>query len=80
MAAVRYVVTDVNRSISFYTGHLGFKLDHNAAPTKISNEREEWVMRHAVVRSDADEKRALRCQHKVRRQHREIDIQNLIGR
>jgi catechol 2,3-dioxygenase-like lactoylglutathione lyase family enzyme len=31
MAAVRYLVRDVDRSIAFYTGHLGFKLEHRAA-------------------------------------------------
>ncbi|HJP60609.1 MAG TPA: VOC family protein [Gemmatimonadaceae bacterium] len=29
---VRYQVTDVKRSISFYTEHLGFKVVHQAAP------------------------------------------------
>jgi glyoxylase I family protein len=31
-AAVRYQVKDVNRSIEFYTGRLGFKLDQQAGP------------------------------------------------
>ena len=30
--AVRYQVRDVGRSISFYTEHLGFKLDRQAGP------------------------------------------------
>jgi glyoxylase I family protein len=30
--AVRYQVTDVDRSIAFYTQHLGFKLDRQAGP------------------------------------------------
>lgn len=32
MATVRYLVTDVERSISFYTKALGFKLDQSMAP------------------------------------------------
>jgi predicted enzyme related to lactoylglutathione lyase len=31
-SGVRYQVKDVNRSIEFYTGHLGFKLDQQAGP------------------------------------------------
>jgi glyoxylase I family protein len=30
--AVRYQVTDVDRSVKFYTEHLGFKLDRHAGP------------------------------------------------
>ena len=29
---VRYIVTDVERSIAFYTGHLGFTLEHQQGP------------------------------------------------
>ena len=32
MATVRYLVADVERSIAFYTQHLGFKLDQSMAP------------------------------------------------
>ena len=32
MAAIQYLVMDVDRSIAFYTGHLGFKLTHRAGP------------------------------------------------
>lgn len=32
MAIVRYLVTDVRRSIAFYTTALGFKLDQSMAP------------------------------------------------
>ena len=32
MATVRYLVTDVERSIAFYTKALGFKLDQSMAP------------------------------------------------
>ena len=39
MATVRYLVTDVERSIAFYTKALGFKLDQSIAPAfaRISN-------------------------------------------
>ena len=30
--AVRYQVKDTDRSVDFYTGHLGFKLDRKAGP------------------------------------------------
>jgi glyoxylase I family protein len=38
-AAVRYQVQDVGRSVSFYTEHLGFKLDLQAGPAfaRVSN-------------------------------------------
>jgi catechol 2,3-dioxygenase-like lactoylglutathione lyase family enzyme len=32
MATVRYLVADVERSIAFYTRHLGFTLDQSMAP------------------------------------------------
>jgi len=32
MATVRYLVGDVERSIAFYTKHLGFKLEQSMAP------------------------------------------------
>jgi len=32
MAAIRYLTKDVDRSIAFYTEHVGFKLDHRAGP------------------------------------------------
>ena len=39
MATVRYLVTDVERSIAFYTKALGFKLDQSMAPAfaRVSN-------------------------------------------
>src|SRR5436190_1600913 len=39
MATVRYLVTDVERSIVFYTKALGFKLDQSMAPAfaRVSN-------------------------------------------
>lgn len=32
VAGIRYQVKDVDRSVAFYTQHLGFKLDQQAAP------------------------------------------------
>lgn len=39
MATIRYLVTDVERSIAFYTTALGFKLDQSMAPAfaRVSN-------------------------------------------
>jgi len=39
MATVRYMVTDVERSIAFFTKALGFELDQNMAPAfaRVSN-------------------------------------------
>jgi glyoxylase I family protein len=39
MATVRYLVTDVERAIAFYTKSLGFKLDQSMAPAfaRVSN-------------------------------------------
>src|SRR5437870_10641686 len=39
MATVRYLVSDVERSIAFYTQTLGFKLDQSMAPAfaRVSN-------------------------------------------
>ena len=40
MATIRYLVTDVERSIAFYTKALGFKLDQSMAPAfaRVSND------------------------------------------
>jgi catechol 2,3-dioxygenase-like lactoylglutathione lyase family enzyme len=32
MAAVRYIVDDVDAAVTFYTGHLGFALDQQMGP------------------------------------------------
>lgn len=32
MASVRYIVTDVDATVAFYTGHLGFSLDKQFGP------------------------------------------------
>ena len=46
MATVRYLVTDVERSIAFYTTALGFKLDQSMAPAFArvsSNDLTVWL-------------------------------------
>jgi glyoxylase I family protein len=45
MAAVRYLVKDVERSIAFYTQHLGFTLDMSAAPAFASVSKSDLVLR-----------------------------------
>jgi catechol 2,3-dioxygenase-like lactoylglutathione lyase family enzyme len=44
MAAVRYLVKDVDRSIAFYTGHLGFTLVHQAGPAFASVSRGDLTL------------------------------------
>jgi glyoxylase I family protein len=45
MAAIRYLVKDVERSINFYTEHLGFKLDHRAGPAFASVSKGDLILR-----------------------------------
>ncbi len=44
MAAIRYLVKDVDRSIAFYTGHLGFKLEQQAGPAFASVSRDDLTL------------------------------------
>src|SRR2546427_12260679 len=44
MAAIRYLVKDVDRSIAFYTGLLGFKVAHLAAPSFASVSRDDLTL------------------------------------
>ncbi len=44
MAAIRYFVKDVDRSIAFYTEHLGFKITHRAAPAFASVSRGDLTL------------------------------------
>jgi len=44
MAAIRYLVKDVDRSIAFYTGHLGFKLNQQAGPAFASLSRGDLTL------------------------------------
>jgi glyoxylase I family protein len=44
MARIRYLVEDVDRSIEFYTQHLGFKLEQHAGPAFASVSRGELTL------------------------------------
>ena len=44
MATVRYLVTDVEDSIAFYTRVLGFKLDYSMAPAFARVSRDDLVL------------------------------------
>ena len=44
MASIRYLVKDVDRSIAFYTGHLGFKLVQQAGPAFASVSRDDLFL------------------------------------
>jgi len=44
MAAIRYLTKDVDRSIAFYTEHLGFKLDHRAGPAFASVSKGDLIV------------------------------------
>ncbi len=44
MAAIRYIVKDVDRSIAFYTAHLGFKLERQAGPAFASVSRGDLTL------------------------------------
>ncbi len=46
MAQVRYIVTDVDQAVAFYTSNLGFRLEKNFAPAMAILRREDlelWV-------------------------------------
>ncbi len=44
MATIRYLVKDVDRSIAFYTAHLGFKLERQAGPAFASVSRGDLTL------------------------------------
>lgn len=44
MASVKYLVKDVDRSIAFYTSHLGFKLVQQAGPAFASVSRDDLTL------------------------------------
>src|SRR6187402_2742138 len=44
MHGVRYQVTDVARAVAFYTGHLGFKLEHQQLPAFASVSLGEYML------------------------------------
>jgi len=53
MATIRYLVHDVERSIAFYTQHLGFKLDQQMAPAFAKVSRGDLTLWLAGPRSSA---------------------------
>ena len=53
MATVRYLVTDVERSIAFYTEALGFKLDQSMAPAFARVSRNDLTLWLAGPQSSA---------------------------
>ncbi len=44
IASIRYLVKDVDRSIAFYTGYLGFKLVQQAGPAFASVSRDDLTL------------------------------------
>lgn len=44
MARIRYLVSDVDRAIAFYTQHLGFKLEQQAGPAFASVSRGDLTL------------------------------------
>jgi catechol 2,3-dioxygenase-like lactoylglutathione lyase family enzyme len=53
MATIRYLVHDVERSIAFYTQHLGFKLDQQMGPAFAKVSRDDLTLWLAGPQSSA---------------------------
>jgi catechol 2,3-dioxygenase-like lactoylglutathione lyase family enzyme len=53
MATIRYLVNDVERSIAFYTRHLGFKLEQQMSPAFAKVSRDDLTLWLAGPRSSA---------------------------
>ncbi len=53
MATIRYLVHDVQRSIAFYTQHLGFKLDQQMGPAFAKVSRDDLTLWLAGPQSSA---------------------------
>lgn len=53
MATIRYLVNDVERSIAFYTRHLGFKLEQQMNPAFAKVSRDDLTLWLAGPRSSA---------------------------
>ena len=53
MATVRYLVSDVERSIDFYTNTLGFKLDQSMAPAFARISKDDLTLWLAGPKSSA---------------------------
>ena len=53
MATIRYLVNDVERSIAFYTRHLGFKLEQQMSPAFARVSRDDLTLWLAGPQSSA---------------------------
>jgi len=53
MATIRYLVNDVERSIAFYTRHLGFKIEQQMSPAFAKVSRDDLTLWLAGPRSSA---------------------------
>ena len=53
MATIRYLVNDIERSIAFYTRHLGFKLEQQMSPAFAKVSRDDLTLWLAGPRSSA---------------------------
>jgi catechol 2,3-dioxygenase-like lactoylglutathione lyase family enzyme len=53
MATIRYLVNDVERSIAFYTRHLGFKLEQQMSPAFAKVSRDDLTLWLAGPQSSA---------------------------
>jgi len=53
MVTIRYLVNDVERSIAFYTGHLGFKLEQKMSPAFAKVSRDDLTLWLAGPQSSA---------------------------
>ena len=53
MATIRYLVSDVERSIAFYTGHLGFKVEQQMSPAFAKVSRDDLTLWLAGPKSSA---------------------------
>ena len=53
MATIRYLVDDVERSIAFYTRHLGFKLEQKMGPAFAKVSRDDLTLWLAGPQSSA---------------------------
>ena len=53
MATIRYLVNDVERSIAFYTRHLGFKLEQQMGPAFARVSRDDLTLWLAGPKSSA---------------------------
>ena len=53
MATIRYLVSDVERSIAFYTSHLGFKLEQQMGPAIAMVSKDDLTLWLAGPKSSA---------------------------